>query len=123
MEIMKTTGELHYLPPRYMNVSIAAQQIIEALGVNGGSTKSKGRRISASKGSIQPGTMAVGIARVGSDSMKIFVGTLEEFARGQYDIGPPMHALVVPASKLHSVEEEALSQFHNIGKDSHSLKR
>lgn len=54
------------------------------------------------------GSIAVGIARAGSDSPLVkadYVGKLREF-----DFGAPLHILVIPAS-LHFIEAEALVGF------------
>lgn len=48
---------------------------------------------------------AVGVARVGSGSPEVCFGGLEEVS--EYDFGPPLHVLVVPAN-LHSIEERTL---------------
>lgn len=47
----------------------------------------------------------VGVARVGSGSPEVCFGGLEEVS--EYDFGPPLHVLVVPAN-LHSIEERTL---------------
>lgn len=50
-------------------------------------------------------SLAVGVARLGSDDTYVFAGTPDELA--SHDFGSPLHLLVVPAS-LHPVEEESL---------------
>lgn len=52
-------------------------------------------------------SVAVGVARLGSDDVHAFAGTPEEVAT--HDFGSPLHLLVVPAS-LHPIEEESLSE-------------
>jgi diphthine synthase len=52
-------------------------------------------------------SVAVGVARLGSDDVHAFAGTPEEVAA--HDFGSPLHLLVVPAS-LHPIEEESLSE-------------
>ncbi len=52
--------------------------------------------------------LAVGIARAGSPSPIVKADTLARLK--DYDFGPPLHVLVVPAS-LHFMEEEALVRF------------
>jgi diphthine synthase len=59
-------------------------------------------------GAFTPGTLAVVVARAGSEGAVIRadeVGKLREF-----DFGPPPHVLIVPG-KLHFVEAEALKVF------------
>ena len=50
-------------------------------------------------------SLAVGVARLGSDDVHVFAGTPEEVAA--HDFGSPLHLLIVPAS-LHPIEEESL---------------
>ncbi|MGZ4901567.1 MAG: diphthine synthase [Halobacteriota archaeon] len=52
--------------------------------------------------------LAVGIARAGSSSPVVRADTLGRLK--DYDFGPPLHVLVIPAS-LHFMEEEALERF------------
>ena len=52
--------------------------------------------------------LAVGIARAGSRSPEVKATTLARLK--EYDFGPPLHILVIPAS-LHVVENEALKAF------------
>ncbi len=53
-------------------------------------------------------SLAVGIARAGSASPVVKADTLGKLK--DYDFGPPLHVLVVPAS-LHFMEAEALERF------------
>lgn len=57
------------------------------------------------KGVVTADTLAVGIARAGSDNSTIKAGHVMELAT--FDFGPPPHSLVFPG-KLHFVEAEAL---------------
>lgn len=50
-------------------------------------------------------TLAVGIARAGSNNSTIKAGYVTELA--SFDFGPPPHSLILPG-KLHFVEAEAL---------------
>lgn len=50
-------------------------------------------------------TLAVGIARAGSESPEVHADYLERLK--EYDFGAPLHTLVIPAS-LHFIEAEAL---------------
>lgn len=51
-------------------------------------------------------TLAIGCARLGFENFKIKTGTLETLQ--QTDFGKPPYCLIVPAEKLHFIEEEAL---------------
>jgi len=50
-------------------------------------------------------SLAVGVARIGSDDMKIKAGRVERVQ--SYDFGGPPHSIVIPG-KLHFMEAEAL---------------
>jgi diphthine synthase len=52
--------------------------------------------------------LAVGIARAGSRSPTVRADVLARLK--EYDFGPPLHVLVIPAS-LHFVEKQALETF------------
>ncbi|MGZ4911981.1 MAG: diphthine synthase [Halobacteriota archaeon] len=54
------------------------------------------------------GSLAVGIARAGSPSPVVKTDVLGRLK--DYDFGPPLHVLVIPAP-LHFMEEEALERF------------
>jgi len=53
-------------------------------------------------------TLTVGVARIGSEDMKIKAGRVERMQ--SYDFGSPPHSLVIPG-KLHFMEAEALQVF------------
>lgn len=57
------------------------------------------------KGAVRPDSLAVGIARAGSDALVVRAGSVEELL--DYDFGPPPHTLVFPG-QLHFMEAEAL---------------
>ena len=54
---------------------------------------------------INEDTLAVGIARVGSDDNIVKAGKISQLM--EYDFGRPLHSIVIP-SKLHIVEAEYL---------------
>lgn len=54
-------------------------------------------------------SLAVGLARVGWDDQRIVACSLEEMA--SIDLGPPLHCLIIPATKLHPLEEEFVAQY------------
>jgi diphthine methyl ester synthase len=89
-------GRTEYLPPRFMTVNAAAEQLLEAEethkeGVYNGSR-----------------TLCVGLARMGQDTQCIRVGTLNELR--DFDFGSPLHSLIV-CGDLHELELEVLKQF------------
>jgi diphthine synthase len=53
-------------------------------------------------------TIAVGVARIGTETQCIVSGTLQELL--DVDYGPPLHSLVVPG-ELHVMEKELLATF------------
>ena len=55
------------------------------------------------------GSLAVGLARVGSEDQRILVCSLSEMKNS--DLGPPLHCLVIPGETLHPLESEYLVQF------------
>ncbi len=58
-------------------------------------------------------SLAVGVARLGSDDVHVYAGKPEKVA--EHDFGSPLHLLVVPAS-LHPVEEESLRRLADLSK-------
>lgn len=87
------TGKTKYLPPRFMTIAQCAQQMVEI---------EEDRK----EGVCAKNKLAVGAARVGSDKMKVVVGTLEELC--EVDMGPPLHSLVLVGKKIHEVERDVL---------------
>lgn len=54
-------------------------------------------------------SLVVGLARIGSSSQKIVAGSLVKLAN--FDLGPPLHSLIIPSRELHPLEIEYLEQF------------
>lgn len=90
------TGRTSYLPPRFMTVNEACEQLME---------------IEASKGLglCGPKARAIGLARVGHDDQRIVSGTLGELAR--VDFGQPLHSLVLVGPHTHDLEEAMLKRY------------
>lgn len=91
-------GKPVYLPPRYMSVFTAAQQLLEV---------EAGRKENA----YGPDTLAIAIARAGAPDGAIVAATLGEFAGGavpEAAVGPPLHSLVLPGD-MHDVEADAVA--------------
>jgi len=58
------------------------------------------------KNIITPNTLAIGIARAGSEDVAVKADYVKKLIR--YDFGGPPHSLVIPTSGLHFMEAEAL---------------
>ncbi len=61
------------------------------------------------EGVLPPGRRVVALARVGSEGARVVVGPWETVA--QADLGPPLHALILPGEPLHFIEEDALARW------------
>lgn len=59
------------------------------------------------QGIIKPDSLAVGIARAGSEDALVKADRVERLLG--YDFGRPPHSLVIPANRLHFMEAEALT--------------
>lgn len=93
-----TKKKKEYMPPRFMSVAEASQQILEIIKKRSDSSP------------MTSSSLAVGLARVGSEEQKIIACSLTKMA--EVDLGPPLHSLVVTAKDLHPLEIEYLQQFH-----------
>lgn len=91
-----TKKKKEYMPPRFMSVAEASQQILEII---------KTRNESPISGE----NLAVGLARVGSEQQKIIACSLDKMAAT--DLGSPLHSLIISAKDLHPLEVEFLQQF------------
>ena len=94
-EAMKR-GRTVFLPPRYMSVNVAAEQLIEAEATHGGGAYSPAE------------TLCVGLARLGQVDQCIIAGTLEELRTE--DFGEPLHCLII-CCDTHELELEMLKQY------------
>ena len=88
-------GKTVYLPPRYMSVNTAAEQLLEAEETHG-------------EGLCTKDCLAVGLARLGQPDQCIIAGTLEELI--SQDFGAPLHSLII-CGETHELEIEMLKQF------------
>jgi diphthine methyl ester synthase len=90
-------GRQKFLPPRYMSVQIAAQQLLEV-----------------EEEMLQQGaydcrrTLCVGLARMGQPTQTIVAGTLQELVSA--DLGGPLHSLII-CGECHELELEVLKEF------------
>ncbi|GAB4821185.1 hypothetical protein N2152v2_008231 [Parachlorella kessleri] len=89
-------GRKVYEPPRFMSVNTALEQLLEVEGQRG-------------EGAYTPGTLCVGLARVGADTQQIVAGSMQELL--EVDFGAPLHSLVI-AGTTHPIEDEILERFH-----------
>lgn len=95
VELAKT-GRTVYLPPRYMTVSQAIEQLFEA-------------ETCRQKGVCLHDTLAVGLARLGQPDELIGFGKLGVLA--QFDFGSPLHSLVICAPTCHELERDFLAEY------------
>jgi diphthine synthase len=96
-----TKKKKEYMPPRFMTVSEAADQLLQIIE----SKRSAGEEILA----YDEDSLFIGVARIGHDSQKIVACSLKEMK--EYDLGPPLHSLVLPSKNLHELEKEYVQQF------------
>jgi diphthine synthase len=94
-EAMKK-NKIVYLPPRYMSVNTAAEQLIEAEEIE------KGGAYSPTE------TLCVGMARLGQKDQCIIAGTLEELK--EQDFGEPLHCMMI-CGEVHDLELEFLKKY------------
>jgi len=90
-------GRKIYEPPRYMTVAQCAAQMIEV------------EEEIKMEGVYGRESLAVGVARVGSENEKIVAGTLEELCDA--DLGAPLHSLVLLGRRTHDLERDFLLEF------------
>eukprot|EP00934_Nitzschia_sp_Nitz4_P008539 Nitzschia sp. Nitz4//scaffold56_size114212//108865//109860//NITZ4_003974-RA/size114212-processed-gene-0.16-mRNA-1//1//CDS//3329554778//8529//frame0 len=88
-------GKTKFLPPRYMSVSTAAEQLIEANETHGEVAYDNSK------------TLCIGLARMGQPTQKMVAGTLKELA--QVDMGEPLHSLII-CGDLHDLELELVKE-------------
>ena len=88
-------GKTKFLPPRFMTVNTAINQLLEIESIRGENV-------------ISQNSLAVGMARLGQDTQKIVYGTLGELRH--IDFGPPLHCMAL-CGELHPLEIEILEHF------------
>ncbi|XP_070494194.1 diphthine methyl ester synthase [Chironomus tepperi] len=96
-----TKKKKEYMPPKFMTVSEAADQLLQIVEKK----KSEGIQDLA----YDENSIFVGVARIGHESQKIIVCSLAEMKI--FDLGPPLHSLVLPSNNLHELERDYLQQF------------
>jgi diphthine synthase len=94
--MIKNRGKIDYLPPRFMTVNVALEQLIEVESME-------------KKNAYDPQTtLCVGMARLGQMDQCIKVGTMEELLSEHF--GDPLHCLVI-CGDTHELETEYMKQF------------
>mmetsp|Transcript_45571 Transcript_45571/g.110921 ORF Transcript_45571/g.110921 Transcript_45571/m.110921 type:complete len:316 (-) Transcript_45571:411-1358(-) len=111
-------GQTKFLPPRYMSVNVAAEQLLEAaetkrtelLEQKGDDDNNNDNDIDDIVNSVYDGnkTLCVGLARMGQSTQKIVAGTLKELTT--VDFGGPLHSLVV-CGTLHDLEMDIIKEY------------
>jgi diphthine synthase len=98
-QVLMNTGRTRYLPPRFMTVSQAALQLIEA------ETTMQQHAYDIER------TLCIGLARVGQTTQTICAGTLVELSSSVDVFGPPLHSLIITGGPLHDLEWDFVKQF------------
>ncbi|KAI9494476.1 diphthine synthase [Zychaea mexicana] len=89
-------GRKIYEPPRYMTINQAAEQLLEIEENRG-------------EGLCTPETLAIGCARIGTQTQQIVAGSLQELV--DVDFGGPLHSLVLVGSKMHHMEADFIREY------------
>ncbi|MQL91015.1 hypothetical protein Taro_023611 [Colocasia esculenta] len=87
-------GKKSYLPPRFMTINTAIEQLLEV-------EQRRGEEVYTEE------SKCIGVARLGYDDQKIVAGSMKELL--DVDFGPPLHCLVIVGT-THHVEEEMLEK-------------
>ena len=96
-EYYAKTGRTKYLPPRFMSVNCAIDQLLEV------------EEKHSNEGICGEDRLAVGMARLGQEDEKIVYGTLKELRNVQF--GEPLHCLVICNNEIHDLERELLNYY------------
>jgi len=89
------SGRVVYLPPRFMSINVAIDQLLEVERARG-------------EGIVSEDCLCVGMARLGQATQKIVCGTLRELR--SVDFGPPLHCLAL-CGERHELEDQMLEHF------------
>lgn len=95
-----TKKKKEYMPPKFMSVSEASQQLLAIISRLEESNVDDG---------IDENNLCVGLARVGSETQRIVACSLKEMS--EFDLGGPLHSLIIVGPHLHPLEIEYLEQF------------
>ncbi|OMJ16200.1 Diphthine synthase [Smittium culicis] len=117
-------GRLIYEPPRYMTTMTAIEQLLDVhdlrMRKRDGDVDSDAEdedqqkhKESTDGGDVVEAyngdTLAVAVARLGSDSQEIRVGTLKSLRN--VDLGKPLHSLVIVGKRLHMLERDIMREY------------
>lgn len=100
--LMKKKRE--YMPPRFMSVAEAAEQLHQIIVRKRNDEGLRDEQLAYTEESL-----FVGVARVGHETQQVVACSLEKMR--QFDLGSPLHSLILPAKHLHPLETEYLEQF------------
>lgn len=100
--LMKKKRE--YMPPRFMSVAEAAEQLHQIIV-----RKRNDEGLTDEQLAYTEESLFVGVARVGHETQQVVACSLEKMR--QFDLGSPLHSLILPAKHLHPLETEYLEQF------------
>ena len=89
-------GRKIFEPPRFMTAAQCACQMLET-------------EEERSEGVYSSESLAVAVARVGSENQRIASGTLRQLT--EVDMGPPLHSLVLLGSRVHDLERDFIKDF------------
>lgn len=92
-------GIQEYEPPRFMSIQQASKQLLEVIE----------KRCKSDTSDLKSDSTCIGLARIGSDRQNIVKLTLLEAST--YDLGDPLHSLVIPANEMHPLELEMIHLF------------
>ena len=88
-------GKLIYLPPRFMSINVAIEQLLEL-------EEKRGENVCG------PDSYGVGMARLGQIDQCIVYGTLKQLVT--VDFGAPLHCMAL-VGDVHPLEQELLEYF------------
>ena len=89
-------GRKIYEPPRFMTVAQAAQQMLDSENIR-------------KEGVYGEQSLAVGVARLGSEDQQIKCGTLMQLA--EVEMGAPLHSLILIGTRVHDLERDLVREF------------
>lgn len=98
-----TKKQKEYMPPKFMSVNEASLQLLHII---------KKRKEFNEETVITADNLCVGLARVGSETQQIVVCNLQKMA--EYNLGGPLHSLIIVGPHLHPLENKYLEQFNMI---------
>ena len=108
--VAESKGIGEYAKPKFMTVSECALQMLDvARDANRTDQEGRGSTSTATASCCSAKTLAVGVARLGTDSQRIVSGTLEQLS--EIDLGEPLHSLVVIGRKCHELERDFVREF------------